>query len=320
MLKLKSLPLISFFAFVFCFSSPSWALKCVDVFKANSTLVQVNLGKPANPQQAQPIKLKQGETIWGLYDCLSCGNTNSMKPREDGRIQCVGCGSPHTTEEYRRPALFEKGGALWLVDPGQISRTQQEKHLAQNGELIGCPFCGNTDFKLSGSCATCGAAAKDPAELRASLTKLRSGTAMPKNDFGSNLKEFGVKQPETMPNTTSRRGSINSSSPENRMTPLRKRVLGMAAGITLAAATTFGTVWGMSTHSEVGRVVQIEQSQVVIEYTVDNFSYSVELARPTGETLEWRMGEPVTISFINWKMGDPSGGIRGNGDVLPYTK
>jgi ribosomal protein L37AE/L43A len=320
MLKMKSPISVLFFAFVFCISSPSWALKCMDVFKKTPPVVQVNLGKPANPQQAQPIKLKQGETIWGLYDCLSCGNTNSMKPKDDGRIQCVGCGSPHTTEAYRRPALFEKDGSLWLVDPGQISRTQQEKNLAQNGELIGCPFCGNTDFKLSGSCATCGASAKDPAELRSSLTRLRSGTAMPKSDFGSNLKDFGSKPTDTTSSTSTKRGSVNSSSPENRMTPLRKRVLGMAAGITLAAATTFGTVWGLSTHSEVGRVVQIESSQVVIEYTVDNLPYSVELARPAGETLEWRLGEPITISFINWKMGDPSGGIRGNGDVLPYTK
>jgi hypothetical protein len=287
-------------------SSASAGLACFEIFKSagssTSTVAPVALAKPVNVMQSQPIKLKDGDTYWGLYDCKSCGHTNTMQPSTQGRIQCVGCGTPHTGEKYREPAVFEKDRALWLVDPGQLSRSQQEQNLAKGSDLMGCPFCGNVDFKLGVSCAGCGASAKDASQVRSSIAALRSSTS-----------------PRVATNTSGLRiSNLTLPAQPNRMTPFTKRVLGMAAGITIAAATTFGTVWGLSTHSEVARVVQIEASQVVIEYSVDNYSHRVELARPAGETLQWRIGEPVTVSFINWKMGDPSGAIRGNGDALQF--
>lgn len=69
-----------------------------------------------------------------------------------------------------------------------------------------------------------------------------------------------------------------------------------------------------------GRVVSVDNNQVTVEYSVDGYTHKVDFGRPPGETLSWRIGEPITISFINWKMGNPSGGIRGNGDVLPFHK
>lgn len=287
-------------------SSASAGMACFEMFKSTgssaSTVAPVALAEPVSVMQSQPIHLKDGDTYWGLYDCKSCGRTNTMQPSTQGRIQCVGCGTPHTGEKYREPAVFEKDGQLWLVDPGQLSRSQQEDYLAKNKDLMGCPFCGNTDFKLGVSCAGCGASAKDASQVRSSIAALRSSTSS------------GVATNTSGP----RISNLTLPVQQNRMTPFTKRVLGMAAGITIAAATTFGSVWGLSTHSEVGRVVQIEASQVVVEYSVDNYNHRVELARPAGETLQWRMGEPVTVSFINWKMGDPSGAIRGNGDALQF--
>ncbi len=302
-------------------NSASAGMACFEMFNRTSTAapaVPVALAIPVNVMQSQPIRLNDGETYWGLYDCKSCGRTNTMKPSVDGRVRCVGgCGTPHTGEQYREPAVFEKDGALWLVDPGQISRTQQEKDLAKNADLMGCPFCGNVDFKLDVSCAGCGASAKDASQVRSSIAALLS-SASPRvtGDFGSGLIDTGTTAGPRRPRTANI--SDLTAAPQNRMTPFRKRVLGMAAGITLAAATTFGSVWGLTTHSEVGRVVQVEISQVVVEYSVDSYTHRVELARPAGETLDWRVGEPVTVSFINWKMGDPSGAIRGNGDALQF--
>ncbi len=291
-------------------SSANAGMKCVEMFKAESanagplaTVAPVALAEPVSVMQSQPIHLKDGDTYWGLYDCKSCGKTNTMQPSTQGRIQCVGCGTPHTGEKYREPAIFEKDGALWLVDPGQLSRSQQEQNLAKGSDLMGCPFCGNVDFKLGVSCAGCGASAKDASQVRSSIAALRSSTS-------SRVASTNTSGP--------RISNLTLPAQPNRMTPFTKRVLGMAAGITIAAATTFGSVWGLSTHSEVGRVVQIEQSQVVIEYSVEDYNHRVELARPAGETLQWRLGEPVTVSFINWKMGDPSGAIRGNGDALQF--
>lgn len=286
-------------------SSANAGMKCIEMFSrsaATAVVAPVALAEPVNVMQSQPIHLKDGDTYWGLYDCKSCSRTNTMQPSPQGRIQCVGCGTPHTGEKYREPAVFEKDGALWLVDPGQLSRSQQEQNLAKGSDLMGCPFCGNVDFKLGVSCAGCGASAKDASQVRSSIAALRSSTspAVDRNTSGPRISNL------TLP------------AQPNRMTPFTKRVLGMAAGITIAAATTFGSVWGLSTHSEVGRVVQIETSQVVIEYSVDSYNHRVELARPAGETLQWRLGEPVTVSFINWKMGDPSGAIRGNGDALQF--
>lgn len=318
--------ILSIFVLFISATSQATSLACKQIFEKFGTeavvlkepkrvsqapLVPVKLGKPANKEQIQPIRLAQGETFWGLYDCKSCGRTNTMKPNPEGRIQCVGCGVPRTDESYRRPALFEKDGYLWLVDPGQLSRTQQEKELADNGELIGCPFCGNGDFKLSGSCSSCGAKAENPSDLRSMLGSLKSGTS----SLGLGSSTTSNRRTTVSPRIT----SLQDGAAPNFLTPMRKKVLGMAAGITLAAATTLGTVWGTTTYSEVGRVIDVDTTQVVIEYTVDSQRYTVELARPSGETLQWRMGEPVTLSFVNWKMGDPSGGIRGNGDVLPMV-
>jgi hypothetical protein len=279
---------------------------CQDIF-AEQTVVYGAEGKRLPPME--PIRLADGETVWGFYDCSSCETTNSARPNVHGRQQCRSCGVPRTTEAYYPPAVMRKDGALYLVDPGNLVRSQAELELTQSGSTTGCPFCGASNFRIEVQCPGCGAQVTNASDLARSARNSVSSLALNQSRASSPRSAPRVTEPSQLAGASTAAPSGDNTQARS----LRNRLVGAFAGATMLVATGVGTVWGLQTSVERGLVTAVHANHVVVEYT--DQGHRVELERNSNESVQWRLGEEVDLYFVNWRMGQPSGAERLNGEV-----
>lgn len=102
---------------------------------------------------------------------------------------------------------------------------------------------------------------------------------------------------------------------------LTKRGAMILAASTLIATTPVGYIWGTTSYTHMAEVVEINPKTVTVEYFDGKGQIEdVVLNRPADEQAQWHIGEQVELYFVNWKFGNPTGGERGNGDVLNPMK
>ena len=251
----------------------------------------------------EPVLTRHGDTYWGFYQCNSCDNRVSAQPNVHGDQACHSCGAGHTNEKYIPPALFRKGGGLYLVDPGRLIREESEQALADSGETTGCPFCGNSQFSIDEACISCGAQAESPRETRDLMRQASQSSRM---------------NSTVIPNQSSVTPRIDfSSTSRGRSGPrVTRRGLGLAAGVILAVTSGYGIIWGNQTYMIEGVVTDFNSSEVTVEYSdKDGDLEMITLGRPGNETQIWREGEILDLYFINWS-STPRGAERLDGNVL----
>lgn len=254
-------------------------------------------------QKQAPILTQHGDTYWGFYQCNSCDTRVSAKPNVHGDQACVNCGVPHTDEKYTPPAMFKKGGELYLVDPGRLIRDDAEQALADSGETHGCPFCGNSQFTIDEACISCGAEAENPNEIREASRQSRQ-TVASSFSSGSALLGRSAQNQFLTGRTSSSRSRVS------------RRALGLAGGAILAVSTVFGVIWGNQTYTAEGVVTDFTTNEVTVSYIdKDGENESIVMGRPGNETQIWRSGETLELYFINWS-STPRGAERLDGNVL----
>lgn len=96
----------------------------------------------------------------------------------------------------------------------------------------------------------------------------------------------------------------------------RRAALVLAAS-TFIAATPMGFMWGNTSYTHIAEVTAISATSVTVEYFKGNGKVEdVVLKKTADDDTVWHMGEQIELYFVKWRMGNPSGGERGNGDVL----
>lgn len=307
-------------------------------------------------KQPEPIRLSPGDTVWGYYECSNCSTEVSAKP---GERKCVNCGKPHSDEPLDEiaPAVFRKNGALYLVNPGRLSSDRAMDNLAKTGVADECPFCGTTDFDLSVGCKSCGAQTDNVNDIRkyalnkrkamlkgttrisSEDTTMAEGRNLPPLNEGvmakADLKGPTVTEIETQlelinAENEGRRPRVRNqnTTPESAVVQKRRFLSRLAtkggalalAASTLMVGTPIGYIWGTTDYTRMAEVVSVSSSNVVVEYYKPNGQLEdISLKRNQNEST-WHIGEQIELYFVNWKLGAPSGGERGNGDVLRPEK
>lgn len=88
------------------------------------------------------------------------------------------------------------------------------------------------------------------------------------------------------------------------------------AASTMLAATPMGYMWGTTTYTHMAEVTSINDRYVTVEYfKSQGQTEDVRLVRQPNDPVTWHLGEQVELYFVNWKLGNPTGAERGNGDV-----
>lgn len=96
----------------------------------------------------------------------------------------------------------------------------------------------------------------------------------------------------------------------------RRGALVLAAS-TFMAATPVGYMWGTTSYTRMAEVVSVSATTVKVEYYKSSGQLEdFILNKNSADQTQWHIGEQIELYFVNWKLGAPSGGERGNGDVL----
>ncbi len=287
-----TISLISFF--IFSFTTVIQAqMSCLEV------LSELSITTEHKNISTEPILTVDGDTYWGYYKCLRCGERTSAKPNIHNDQACYNCGAGHTTEKYSPPALFKKDGNIYLVDPGRLVTSHAEMELAESGETESCPFCGNSQFQIDTECVTCGARAENPSDIKQSMKELSRGNT-----------SATAKTPHMDLSLSSLRETRNRTN--------KKFFTSVAAVLTVSAA--FGTVWGFQTYTTEAHVTSFDKKEVVVSYESKKGALeSLTLGRSGIETQPWRVGDTLELYFINWST-TPKAAERLDGNVFKPVK
>jgi hypothetical protein len=126
--------------------------------------------KPIKASQCDTL-LQPGMNLYSTWKCEPCGELNSMRPDQQGRVQCMKCDKPHTNESFAPFVQREEAGQIYVRSVDIISKANRDRFdLSYRFE---CPSCKASNFgftaeavgKETQSCVECGTSLKDAKKL-----------------------------------------------------------------------------------------------------------------------------------------------------------
>lgn len=278
--------------------------------------------------------------------CVNCGKPHTEEPLDE-----IAPAVFRKTERIGNSTYDN----LYLVNPGRLSSDRAMDRLAKEGVADECPFCGVTDFDLSVGCKGCGAETDNANDIRKyALNKrkamlkgstrvsqadaeMASGRGLPKlndnvmakaspngptvTEIETQIELINAENEGRRPRVKNQRSNVQES-PLTLKQKLANKLLSRRGALVLAAstfmaATPVGYMWGTTSYTHMAEVINVTPTTVTVEYykssgQVEDFI----LNKNPGDQTKWHIGEQIELYFVNWKFGKPSGGERGNGDVL----
>ena len=301
------------FSVLTVFTSNANAMTCDDLF--------IPVGGKSTP--SREVRLEPGDDVWGYYGCKACGDLKvSARPNSNKVQECPNCGTRPKPADFVPPETVERGGKLFLLEPGDLIREADgTAYLARSGRGWTCAFCTGINFQVKINCTGCGA--EKPTTIPA------GATAAPEARFVNSGRSQTAEQIAVASglSITSASSLVDTARSLNvhQNDAVKKSFLRTKAGALLMSATSVGAAgfiwWGTQTYTAPGTVCKIMNETALVTYqTKKGESVTIDITPPNASvtTKDWRVGDNVTLYFRN--LGGAKGVEGFDGQVFEAGK